>query len=412
MRGIDPAGPERAVMDGGARQAGRSDGAGLAPLTLLRAASVMVPEALGAQDMLIGGGRILAMGRDLTTGGLPGVAIRDCPRGIVIPGLVDGHIHVLGGGDGDGPDARRPEIAFRDIVAGGVTTVVGLLGSEIEGKTLPLLLRKVHELRRAGLSAYAYTGAMRLPAPCVTGSVRSDIALIDAVIGAKSALAERLFPNLDAAAFAALAGELVAARAMTGKAAVLHLHVGRLRDGIGALLDLVDRLDFPRGQAVPTHVNRQPDVSPVFEQAVGFAKAGGVMDVTCCLGPLDNIPSGIDPVEAVMRALDAGVPAGRITLSSDAGVAVPRRGGGFAAVPPAILMRDVARLAGQGGLGWSGALPFVTTNVARTLGLSAKGRLAPGQDADLVLIDEEGAVAWTMCAGRIVYDRDQPFHGE
>lgn len=399
-------------MNSAAAGAGRSGGAVVAPPTLLRAASVAAPEALGAQDMLIGGGRILAMGRDLRIGDLPGVTRLDCPRGVVIPGLVDGHIHVLGGGDGDGPDARMPELAFGDIVAGGVTTAVGLLGSEIEGKTLPLLLRKVHELRRAGLAAYAYTGAMQLPAPCVTGSVRSDIALIDAVIGAKSALAERLFPNLDFGALAALAGELVAARAMTGKAAVLHLHVGRLREGIASLLDLVDRMDFPPGQAVPTHVNRQPHVSPVFEQAIGFAKAGGVMDVTSCLGPLDGIPTGIDPVEAVMRALDAGVPADRITLSSDAGVAVPGRGGGFAAVPPTILLRDVSRLARENGLGWSGALPFATSNVARTLGLSAKGHLAPGQDADLVLVDDDGAVAWTMCAGRIVFDRDQRFQGE
>jgi beta-aspartyl-dipeptidase (metallo-type) len=378
-----------------------------APLRLLRAAHVFAPAELGAQDILIGGGRILAVGGDLSVAGaLDGlIAMEILPPGRLIPGLIDQHVHFIGGGEGDGPDARMPEIAFEAFATAGITTAVGLLGSEIEAKTLPLLLRKAHELDRAGLTTFIYTGAMALPAPFLTQSVRSDIMLLDKVIGAKSAIAERAFPNLDFAAFATLAGSLVQAKAMSGKAAVLHLHVGRLANGLASLFDLVEKIDFPPSQAVPTHVNRAPEVSPVFEQGVRFAKAGGSIDFTCCLGPRDGLPADLDPVEAVLRALDAGVPAERITLSSDAGVAVPDGRGGFRAVPPAILFRDLLRLTTEGGLDWPQALAFVTGNVARVLGLSdRKGAIAPGMDADLALVGANGRIVWTMAAGRVVFD--------
>jgi beta-aspartyl-dipeptidase (metallo-type) len=373
-----------------------------APLRLLRAAHVFAPAELGAQDILIGGGRILAVGGDLSVAGaLDGlIAMEILPPGRLIPGLIDQHVHFIGGGEGDGPDARMPEIAFEAFATAGITTAVGLLGSEIEAKTLPLLLRKAHELDRAGLTTFIYTGAMALPAPFLTQSVRSDIMLLDTVIGA-----DRAFPNLDFAAFATLAGSLVQAKAMSGKAAVLHLHVGRLVNGLATLFDLVEKIDFPPSQAVPTHVNRAPEVSPVFEQGVRFAKSGGTIDFTCCLGPRDGLPAGLDPVEAVLRALDFGVPAERITLSSDAGVAVPDGRGGFRAVQPAILFRDLLRLTTVGGLDWPQALAFVTSNVARVLGLSdRKGAIAPGMDADLALVGEDGRVVWTMATGRVVFD--------
>jgi beta-aspartyl-dipeptidase (metallo-type) len=58
-----------------------------------------------------------------------------------------------------------------------------------------------------------------------------------------------------------------------------------------------------------------------------------------------------------------------------------------------------------GGLDWPQALAFVTSNVARVLGLSdRKGAIAPGMDADLALVGEDGRVVWTMATGRVVFD--------
>ena len=46
----------------------------------------------------------------------------------VLPGFIDPHVHILGGGGEGGPATRAPEIAVEDIVAAGVTTVIGCLG--------------------------------------------------------------------------------------------------------------------------------------------------------------------------------------------------------------------------------------------------------------------------------------------
>ncbi|MBN8944731.1 MAG: beta-aspartyl-peptidase [Rhizobiales bacterium] len=374
------------------------------PLTLLRAGAVFAPAALGARDLLLGGGRILAMGEDLRPAAatLGVTEIIEAPEGKLLPGLIDQHMHFLGGGEADGPAGRMPELSAGEILGAGITTAGSLLGTEMEAKTLPQLLRKAHELDAAGLTSFIYTGSMRLPAPCMTGSVRSDIALIEKVLGAKSAIAERLYPNLDFPALAALAGELAQARAMTGKAAVLHLHVGRLRSGLEPVFELLDRVDFPADQVVPTHINRSPELLPLFDQGIRFARQGGVIDFTCCLGPLDGIASGFDVVAAVRRALGAGVPLANITLSSDAGVAVPdpARSGGFRSVPPAILFRDLRRLVREAGLSWAEALPLVTSNVARVLRLGAsKGGIAVGMDADLLLLDEADDAVMVIARG-------------
>lgn len=377
----------------------------ISPVYWIEANELYAPAALGRKQLLIAAGKILAIGDDLQ---MAAQALNASPiihAGKVIPGLIDQHIHYTGGGDGDGPLARMPELSLEEIASAGITTSVGLLGSETEAKNLSQLLRKAHELQRQGLTTFIYSGAMPLPAPFLTQSVRSDLALIEKCIGAKSAIAERVYPNLDFAALAALAGELVLARAMTGKACVLHLHVGRMATGLQSLLRLIDEMDFPIDMAVPTHINRVPQTSPVFAQGLDFARAGGTIDFTACLGPLDGIPTGIDAVAALCRATDEGVALSQLTLSSDAGVAVPDGQGGVRRVMPSILFRDVRRLVHQAGWRWSEALQPVTTNVARVLRLSdSKGQIAPGYDADFVFLNQDDEPVQVWSRGRCLFD--------
>lgn len=333
----------------------------------------------------------------------------------LIPGLIDQHIHFVGGGDANGPLGRVSELTAEMLFEGGTTTAVGLLGVDNDTRDLRLLLRKAHELRAKGLSAYIYTGGMPLPARHLLQDVCADVAFIDQVIGAKTAVAEKLHPNRDWNDLADLAGQLMRARYMSGKAAVLHCHIGSLPEGLHPLERLIDELDMPRDQIVPTHVNRTADFSPIFEQAINFARNGGTIDMTCCVSKLDGNLTGIDIPDAIEQCLRNGIKTDNITISTDGNIpaAVRDKDGKllrYHTVSPSVLWRDIIRLTQSRVLPFDQALSLATTNVARVLGIGhLKGRIAEGFDADFSLIDDENTIQLVVAGGRIVYRAAESF---
>ena len=378
---------------------------------VIRGAEVFAPEKLGRTAVAAVHGKIVGLGEEVAApvARLPGVEVVEAKGLRLVPGLIDQHIHFVGGGDANGPLGRVPELTADMLLRGGTTTAVGLLGVDNETRDLRLLLRKAHELRARGLTAFIYTGGMPLPARHLLDSVCADVSFIDQVIGAKSAVAERLHPNRSWRDLADLAGQVMRARHMSGKAAVLHCHVGSLPEAIEPLERLVDELGMPRDQIVPTHVNRTADFSPVFEQAIAFARKGGTIDMTCCVSRLDGNLTGVDVPEAVRRCLEEGVALENITMSTDGNIPATLRDAegnavGLRTVPPSVLWRDVVRLVAEGVLPLEQALTLATTNVARVLGLGAsKGRIAAGFDADFSLVGPDDAVGHVFAGGRAVF---------
>lgn len=58
------------------------------------------------------------------------------------------------------------------------------------------------------------------------------------------------------------------------------------------------------------------------------------------------------------------------------------------------------------GIPLADAIVMATQTPADMLGFSQKGRIALGMDADLVLLNDDFDVMWTMVEGRVVYQRD------
>lgn len=101
----------------------------------------------------------------------------------VIPGFIDGHTHMTGGGGEAGFATRVPPVPLSRFTSAGVTTAIGLLGTDDLTRNTESLIAQVYALREEGFSAYCYTGGYHLPPTTLTGSVKSDTVFVEPVIG-------------------------------------------------------------------------------------------------------------------------------------------------------------------------------------------------------------------------------------
>ncbi len=335
--------------------------------------------------------------------GFPCVAI-DVANQILVPGFIDLHVHVLGGGGEDGPTSRVPEIAFSSLTAAGITTVVGVLGTDSITRHPDTLLAKVKSLRSDGLSAYMYTGAYHLPSPTITGSVMRDIALIDEIIGVKIAISDHRSSQPTIPELARLASEARIGGMLDNKPGLVHAHVGAGKAGLSPIIDVCERTEIPISQFLPTHVARTP---ALLDQGIEFMRRGGAIDITA--------PS--DPTNAVTiieKILASGVDLNKITFSSDGNGSKPRFdaqgqliGMGTGAV--STLLAVVQELVRSNTLALPQAISLVTANPAARLGLSErKGYIAPGADADILVLNQDLSIDKVFARGRPVVDGGKP----
>jgi beta-aspartyl-dipeptidase (metallo-type) len=372
-------------------------------LTLIEGAEIHSPAPLGQQDLLVADGRIAWLGKGLTV--LPDwPLVRVDGRGrYLVPGLVDPLAHITGGGGEGGFAFRTPELAAGEALKAGVTTLVAALGTDSLTRTPAQVLGKVREFRAAGVSAYMYTGSYHLPVKTLTGRVESDIMLIPEVLGVgELAISDHRSSAPTHDELARLVSEARVAGLLAGKSGVSFFHVGDGRGALAPLRALRDGTDIPLRQLYPTHCNRNPWL---FAEAIDWGRAGGWIDLTT-----SSFPELLDDgeqlaAEALVALLAAGVPADRISFSSDANASLPRFDGEGRLVEMrcgqiASLWQECVRACAL-GVSLEVALGVVTANPARALGLAGKGVIGVGQDADLLLIAPEHlAIERVMSGGQ------------
>jgi beta-aspartyl-dipeptidase (metallo-type) len=371
-----------------------------APLLLLRNADVHAPEALGLRHLLLGGGKVLWMGTiapDLPDALEVDVIELDAAR--LIPGFIDGHVHVSGGGGEAGFATRVPAPLLSRYTTAGVTSVIGLLGTDDVSRGTNELLAHVYALREQGLGAWGYCGGYHIPPTTLTGTVRGDIAFSDALIGVgEVAISDHRSsqPTLDDVL--RLASEAHVAGLMTGKAGIVHLHLGDGARGLELVRQALDTSELPPRVFQPTHVNRK---KALFEEAVVLARRGCHIDITAF--PVEEGEDALPAAEALLRYLDSGAPPERVSISSDAGGCLPcfdanGRVCGMDVGHSGALLETLNALLAR-GLPLDQALPAFTSNVADLLRLPGKGRIAVGGDADLVALDAAGAAHHVWLGG-------------
>ena len=369
---------------------------------LLLNAEVYAPEPLGVQNVLVCAGKIVYLGSERPTLGAPlNVSLTDLGGKRLIPGLIDCHAHITGGGGEAGARTIVPPPALSQYSSAGVTTVVGLLGTDDHTRSTASLVARVRGLREEGLSAYCYTGGYHLPPTTLTGSIRGDIADIDCIIGfGELAISDHRSSQPTFDEVIRVASETHVGGLMTGKAGILHLHLGDGNRGLDLIRRALAETELPPRTFHPTHVNRR---KALFEEACELARQGCTIDVTAF--PVDETATDEwSAAEALTRYLDAGLPPGRITISSDGGGCLPvfDRQGELLSMDFArahALAETLQELLGA-GRSLAAILPSFTSNVARLLRFHDKGYLAPGADADLVVLDEAHRIHSVMVQGR------------
>lgn len=332
------------------------------------------------------------------------VRVIDAEGRAVVPGYVDQHVHVIGGGGESGPYSRTPELQLDGIIAAGVTTLVGVLGTDGTSRTHEALLAKVRGLEQEGVSAWMLTGSYELPLRTLTGDARRDIILIDKVLGiGEIAVSDHRSsqPTLDE-----LKRVVTQARVggmLAGKAGPVQFHMGTGRAGLDMLFRILEETEIPGRHLIPTHVNRS---EALFTQGMEFVRRGGCIDLTSGVRAADGFTGCVEPREAVLRCWQAGLDMTRVTMSSDGNgcMSVPLPGGGakllvarlhslheetMGAVALGVPMETVLRVSGE--------------NPARANGLwPRKGCLLPDSDADLLILNENRSIDTVICRGRVM----------
>ncbi|MDG5471997.1 beta-aspartyl-peptidase [Jeotgalibacillus sp. ET6] len=362
-------------------------------LKLIRNGNVYAPHPLGRKDLLLVDGKIGFIGEKIERPeGFVEIEEIDAEGKIVVPGFIDSHVHIMGGGGEGSYKTRTPELQLTDATLGGVTTLVGVIGTDGTTRTMASLVAKARGLEEEGITCYAHTGSYQVPVKTLTGTIEDDLILIDRIIGAgEIAIADHRSSQPTVEELAKIASAARIGGMLSGKAGIVNVHVGDSYDHLDVIEKVVETTDIPIKQFYPTHINRNPHL---FEAGIAYAKKGGYVDFTTSSIPKFFEEGEVKCSEALKRMLEQGVDGSLITFTSDGQASLPdfNEQGEFLGLQlgkVTTLYPEVRDAILKEGVAIEDAVRVITENPAAILKLSQKGQIKEGKDADLVLLDKD-----------------------
>lgn len=359
--------------------------------TLIDGGDIWTPDPIGTGSVLVAGETIVGVGnidrRAIEATGL-GCHVIDAAGAIVCPGFIDPHQHIIGGAGEEGFGTRTSEVTPEELVRSGVTTTVGLLGTDTITRHLTSILAKTRQLESAGVSAWMYTGGFPVPTPTITGSITSDLVIVDKVLGVgEIAIADERAAEPTVQELARIVSEALVGGRISGKAGVTHFHTGPSNRRLSILHRLLDEFDIPPRYVYATHITRSREL---MDDAIALANRGAFVDI-------DAVDDNLE--DWVPYYFEHGGPEGRLTISSDAHTAdgtVEK------------LRSNVVRCIRDVKMPLDRVLSLVTRNTAEVLGLLRKGHIAEGMDADLLVLNRTTyAVEHVIARGRHLLDTEE-----
>lgn len=374
-------------------------------ITIIRNVKVYKPEFIGIKDVLLMGDKIAAIEDriDIDLNGLVDIKEIDGSGKILVPGFIDCHVHILGGGGEGGFSTRTPEATLSGFTTAGVTTVVGTLGTDGVARDMKALVAKAKALEEEGITSYVYTGSYRLPLNTLTGEIMKDIMFIDKVIGiGEVAISDHRSSQPTFEEFIRAAADARVAGMLSGKAGIVNVHVGDGPRKLEFLFRAVEETEIPITQFLPTHINRNPEL---FEDAIKYAKMGGYIDFTASEDPeiREEQDGEVSFSKGLKRILEEGIHLDNFTLSSDGQGSLPifnekKEFVGIGVGKSTSLLVGIKDCVFKENIPLEIAIRGITSNPAKIFKLKGKGRIEKNYYADLCLLDEESLDIHTVIA--------------
>lgn len=367
-------------------------------MILIKNVDVFSPEHIGLKDVLVTKGKIALIDEEISIFS-DKIKVLDGTGKKLVPGFIDCHVHITGGGGEGSFRTRVPEIALSKLIEGGITTVMGLLGTDSTTRSVDNLIAKTKSLKEEGISAYALTGSYGFPSVTLTDSVKKDIVFVDEILGVKIALSDHRSPSITNHELARLASDARVAGMLSGKAGIVVAHMGNGKKGLGLINEVLEETEIPVKTIRPTHVNRRKEL---LQEAFDYAKKGGIIDLTC------GISDEMSPSAAIKEAELNNVPLENITISSDGygswsnydevGNLVEM---GVSSVKS--IFEEFKFMVKNLNFTIEKALQFYTSNVSKALEIyPKKGNISENSDADLLLLDENLEISTVIANGKVM----------
>lgn len=380
-------------------------------MLLIKNGTIYSPSPLGKKDIFIGGGTILAIEDSIQLSSLPGdVELIDASGMILTPGFIDGHQHFTGGGGEGGFESRTPEMTLSMNARAGVTTAIGLLGTDSLTRSVEALFAKTQGLANEGLTTFMLTGAYWYPSPTITGNVARDLVYLPPVIGVKLALADIRGPHISLDQLVSLAADIRVAALVAGKPGFITVHTGVKEERLDLILKAVKKTGVRADMFIPTHINRTDE--KLIAQVWELAEMGGFIDATAHSAPAPEGSSWCNAAHFAMQADEQGL-FDKLLWSSDAGGSMPKwnedrsRIVGMEVASPDSLLCELKRLVNELGMPLEKALRPLTTNPAKMYQLEQrKGLLAPKADGDIIIMDQKSLIIRDVIARGKIMVRD------
>jgi len=374
---------------------------------LIKNTDIYTPSPIGRMDILICNDKIIKIAQDIEfPTGILHTEVIDGTDYIAVPGFIDQHVHFLGGGGEGGPATRTPEIKLTDLTTAGITTALGLLGTDGVTRSMEGLLVKARALEVEGITTYIYSGSYAIPIKTITGCIKSDIIIIDKVIGSgEVAISDHRSaqPNLDD--LKKLAAESRVGGILAGKCGIVHVHLGDGAEGIKPIMEIATKTEIPIKQFMPTHINR---INHLIEQSLDHLKMGGYVDLTSDFSKTEENPHIYSIADALKLYKDNNINLSGVCASSDSNGSIPSfdSEGNFVKIgvaTPAALFRDVKKAITDNIVSLEEGISIITQNPAKALKLYPnKGSLQEKSDADIVLLDKSLNIDTVIAKGQIM----------